>query len=140
VQRVGADAVAHGEECMGWAKHLLVARGADGIGADQVRDPPSAQLAEEKQSVADPEPPEKPVRIGLVEVDDAGGEAECVGGGAEQRGGEKFGAGVCGADSCEVVERAEREPIVQDEEQHDESLQGELRVHGGRVHEERDYT
>jgi hypothetical protein len=75
-----------------------------------------------------------------VEVDDAGGETECLGSGAEQRGGEKFGVGVCGANSREVVERAKRNPIVEGEEQHDESLQGEQRVKGVGVHAETDYT
>ena len=69
-----------------------------------------------------------------MEVKDAGGEAEYVGGGADQRGGEKFGAGVCGVDSGEVVERAERKPIVKGEEQHGESLQCEQRVKGVGVH------
>jgi hypothetical protein len=69
-----------------------------------------------------------------VEVDDACGEAKCVGGGADQRSGEKFGTGVCGANSRNVVERAERNPIVKGEEQHGESLQCEQRVRGVGMH------
>jgi len=69
-----------------------------------------------------------------VEVDHAGGEAKCVGGDADQRGGEKFGRGVCGANSRDVVQLAERNPIVEGEEQHCESLQGEQRVKGVGMH------
>ena len=67
-------------------------------------------------------------------MDDAGQEPEGVRGDAEQRGGEKRSAGVRGADSREIVELAERNPIVQGEEQHDESLQREQRVRGDGMH------
>jgi hypothetical protein len=78
VERVRPDAVAPGQEGVSAAKYLLIARGACGFGAEEVWDPPGAQLATEEQHVADSQPLEKPIRIGLAQMDGAGHEPECV--------------------------------------------------------------
>jgi hypothetical protein len=50
------------------AEHLPVTQRPLGIGFEKIRHPPCLKLADEEKGIADPQPHDQPVRIGIPEI------------------------------------------------------------------------
>lgn len=102
---------------MGVAEHFLVARRPLRIGPDQIRKPPRLNFADEQHSVADPQPVMQPPGIRPAEIFNAEKQAdskkECLNQGDD----EKILYRNFTVDGVDVIEPAERYPIVERQKQ-----------------------
>src|ERR1700679_3576383 len=131
MERVRPDAIALWQEGVGRSVHHLIARGKLWVWAKKVRNPPRLQRTVDSKEVGDPKPPEEPWRTGPPEVNHAARESDGNRSEVEEGDGEKLAAREHRPSRSHVIERSERNPIVECHEQHSETLKPKQRASDG---------
>jgi hypothetical protein len=116
VQGVGYDPVSRGEEGVRAGEQLVIACGALRLGADEIRDPPGAEFAEEEQAIADPKPCAQPAGVSAAVIVEACDQTEGEESAHDKRVDYERRQRILAPDGGHVIQAAERNPIVQEQE------------------------
>lgn len=128
MQRIGPDPVVLRQERVHVLKAHLIARDPRRVGDEQVWYPPRPEHAVLASYVGDPEQIEQPARNTAPGIVDASCQADRERQRAQRRDAEQFRHRVCRANAREIVEFAERDPIMDRDEQYHVTLAGEESV------------
>src|SRR5215469_2522983 len=123
MERVWHDAVALRQKAVGAAEHHAVTLYSLGARAKEIRQPPRLQLADEQNSVADPQPVEQPVRVRMADRQSAEDEAHRERRSLNQCNPQQTAGTVQIVDGFYVVERRYRHPVMQPKKDYLEGLQ-----------------
>jgi len=127
MQRIGPDPVVLRQKRVRVHKAHLIARDPRRVGDEQVWYPPRPDHAVHASYLGDPEQIEPPARKGAPGILDGSCRADRERQRAQRRDAEQFRHRVCRANAREIVEFAERDPIMDRDEQYDVTLAGEVK-------------
>src|SRR5476651_423360 len=121
--------IARRQKRVRFAEHDLIASGSPRFLSDKVRYPPSADLPDEEQAIANHEPVVKPVGIPSVKVQQAKAEPDGPRYALNERHSDKTASCILATYCCYIVETSKRNPIVNPQKKnlkHLESKQNHL--------------
>src|SRR5208282_5767113 len=123
MSRIGNKPIAHGQKRMGIAEHDPVAGCSFRLRAKEIRKPPRAQLADEDCRVTYPQPEVEPRGIRLPEVNQAKQEPNCEWRTLDESDRHEAHFRILAFDCGNVIQRAERKPVVNPKKKNLERLQ-----------------